>query len=861
MAAFALPLIGALGGSGLNFLGGLLGNKAQNKSREELLAMQKEALAYLKSQGIQNPEAVLEQAMGPLLQYSNSLLDQAPDYQQNLLNMIAQQLGNYSSESIPKFAMPSDMMAYYNSPMADLGRSMDDIRGNQTSTLFNLPQNSSYNAIFDRMGGMMNGQDQALAALLDRGNNLVDQFGTTAYNLNAQDNAGGAMSRNGFNNQSQGLYDAGNALFGAGGYTGNLQGMSDTALQALQRSAGGAGPYSQANMLGESGQAAMQGLLSPMSRQGIGGGMDPGTLQALLGQATQSGYTPQNSAYGAQGYQGLQDLLARNGQIDDVIASGQQAFGGGLPGGDPYAGMLDSIIGQLTSGAGASFGGGGATGASAGSMGAMDPQLAAMLAKGKDFFSKDPLLSMEEMISMARDQAGTAAAQRAEAAQRFARSRGGGGAIVNSGTQNQAMVDFADQALQAEAAAMRDAALKRQELGLSQQMQGGQIGIAAANADTNRQQVAASRDIASANNATSASIANAQTQLQAALQSAQLRNAGLQAAANAAVAARGQNYGQSQAGLQAMLEAQNLANQRGSIFNDATKNALNDATSRYGINMNALSPILGAQTQQQATNANFINNWNQNQNTAYNDALQGSLAASTGAGGLNTQLAQLMAQYGLGAEQQATSRLGLGMDAMNNAGNQANQALSTWGQIGNQASADQLARMGLGANMLNSNVQGRQNAANLLGSTVNSMYNNINNAGQALNQTNQTQGQLWQNMWNNDYNNRVLGSNSYNDYFKNVLGLGGLANQTYQQALTPLEQLMQSIIGYSSGANQGYAGLAGNMSRNIPQQQNPWPQLNISPSQFSGFGSPATPPFVQNQPYNPNYSTAWGGGS
>ena len=100
---------------------------------------------------------------------------------------------------------------------------------------------------------------------------------------------------------------------------------------------------------------------------------------------------------------------------------------------------------------------------------------------------ENPVLSMEDAIAMSRDQAGTAAAQRAKAARRQALARGGGpGTMVANGSTNEAMADFADQAMQAEAAAGRDAMLKQQELGLQDVLQSAKLGEGSQGLENNR---------------------------------------------------------------------------------------------------------------------------------------------------------------------------------------------------------------------------------------------------------------------------------------------------------------------------------------------------------------------------------------
>lgn len=897
----AIPIAAliAAGGSGLNFLGGLLGNRAQNKQREDILNMSKEALEYLRSQGIANPEQILQQAIGPLLEYSNGVLDWSPS--NNLDYQFAQQaaLFDYLQNQAPKISAPGDLQRYFQSPLADVGRGLNEVLNFQRPAMYQTMNDPAYGIIRDRLGDMANGQDQALAALLAGGNDLLDYKGTTADNMPALQRAGEAMSRGGYTGQGQSIFDAGNALFstggmnpqlqsifnqatrlsnangmtpelgglygagqgvvGGGGYTPGLSQMAGGYGQIPSYLNGGANAATAASVLGPGGQQIIQELMNPIS----------------------SGYNAQNMAVSNLGFEGMLDLLARNPQLDQASAYGQQMFSGNLPGEDVYGGKIDSLINQLISNAGSVGGlsvggGGGASGASAGSLIAMDPRLEEMLAKGAELFGKDALIPMSQRISMAVDEAATSSAQAAEAAQRYAAARGGGGALVG-GAQNRAMAEFRDQAMRGRAEALRNAILDQQQLQLQQRLQGGQVGVAASNADTNRQQVAASRDIATANNATQASVANAQMAQAAANQNAQLqlaaaqmRNAALSQGANVALGARGQNYDRSAAGMQAMLAAQELANQRGGLFNTAMLGGMQDATTRYGTD---------AQKQIAALNA--------------------TVGAGNAAVGQNTALAQLMGQLALGAQQQATTRQGQGFDAMSNAAGigsqnliaalnaglgvtgqansnvlnglntmlganqQANNALDIWSRIQGQNQQDQLQRVLAGANMLNQNVGTRLTGLHTLGNAMNNQYNNAIGMGNLFNQTQKSQSDIWRDMFNMDFGNRQLEAQINNDWFRNALGIGAQGQNITQMALTPLQQLQNGMIGYQGQALGQYGQVIGGMQRFLtPQQQNPWPQVSINPASYglgggaSGGGYMGAPNIPLNLPGMPGYSGA-----
>lgn len=899
-----LSLIAA--GSGVaGLIGGLFGQRTQNRQRQQMIDMASQTLSYLRSQGISNPEQYLQQAILPLLQNSQGVAGTLGPLLGDTSTDWRQMLYDFQRQSVPNLMMPTDMMALYNSPLADSGRNYDDVLGALRQHLYQQAGGGAFQPGIDRATDMASGQDQALAALLERGNNLVDQFGTTGYNLNAQDAAGRGISAGGWDPRSTGMYDAGNSLFSSGGMTPDLSsysGMAASGIPSLMRL--DQGGYSANDLMGPYGQSAASRLLAPQQNQSLnyafgnndltsafGSGMNlltNSTLpqrnmqQASLGPID-SGWNQQNGTIASLGAQGLQQLLDRNQELSDIIPYAQQAFSGNLPGEDTYGTMLQNLISQAGSLGGAGVGAGSAGAGYAAGLGPMQGDLEEMLKKGKEFFLKDPLLSQEQMISMAVDQAATQAAHQAEAAQRYAKARGGGAAIVGSGSANRAQADFARQSAELQAQAMRDAALKRQELGLQQQLQGGQIGIAASNADTNRQQAQISANIANANNETSASIANAQAATQAANATAQLRMAALNAGINAATAARGQNYGRSQAGLEALLGVQNTANQRGSVFSPVLIAAMQDAGNRNSTSAQTqladlvsqrqanlgdvtsqrqsdlgnrqaqlsgisqlLPSLLANDTNRQQVQSQFNNNANTIDTQRMLGLLQASGSAGQGAASTNANMANILATLGLGANNTATNRIGLGLNAMGTAGGLANSNLNSWGQIGNSASADQLSRMGLGSTMLGQNINGRNAAMGMLGNLGTAQNNAVNQTGSMYNTLQQGQAGIWNNLFNMDLQNRQLGMNGY------VAGMSGMNN--FINALNgglatsygPQSSFANGLLGYMGQANGSAAGLAGSLLGGAPQQQNPYSALGAMGQGLASIYQQAQP----QQQYN-----------
>ena len=102
----------------------------------------------------------------------------------------------------------------------------------------------------------------------------------------------------------------------------------------------------------------------------------------------------------------------------------------------------------------------------------------------------EPLLSMDQVVGMARSEAAQRTAEQAEAARRFALARGGGPAALTQGgmggAQGAAYQEFADKAIEEESRAIREALLGQQGLQLQRQAQGGQMALQAADQERAR---------------------------------------------------------------------------------------------------------------------------------------------------------------------------------------------------------------------------------------------------------------------------------------------------------------------------------------------------------------------------------------
>jgi hypothetical protein len=272
------------------------------------------------------------------------------------------------------------------------------------------------------------------------------------------------------------------------GASGSLQ---DLISQALGISNNG-GWTNQGNQLFEQGQQFATGQNDPMrafSNIGqyllnSGGGTDfnRGLQDRGLDAVNSGGMTDilqsvLSGARGIQGQGGATDytktgiaqalgMLMNGGTTSGTSAldaAGQSALAGNLG----VAGLTNTgAQGELAALAGLNRGGATATSQ-------------ALQQKALEILKTNPTMSLEDAVSAARDAAATAAAQQGESVRARALARGGGpGAIVASGSQNQGMADFADQALRAESAAGNDARAKQQGVLMDYLKSGASMGAA-----------------------------------------------------------------------------------------------------------------------------------------------------------------------------------------------------------------------------------------------------------------------------------------------------------------------------------------------------------------------------------------------
>jgi len=645
-------------------------------------------------------------------------------------------------------------------------------------------------------------------------------------------------------------------FLGGGNPLQNMMGETGYGLMA----GGGSSPYTQ-NMQDIASYYMQQGGMTPqlsqgmgMVGQGAGQGMDlmnNGGLNRIPGLTDAISFGQNNLANGGMnnflgmGQSGIGNILGNQGQMKSIndlqssllpeIQSG--GYGKLQPGFDtaismmnggnisPYTGKGAELALQYASGGGPSiFSGMGGlsmpsfsapsisiSGPSSVSRGAVDSgytkSIDEMISKAKEILDKDPLIPMQQAISMARDQAGTAMSQNMEAMMRRSLQRGNQGASnVMSGLSNQAMADFANEGSQAEAAAMRDAMMKQQGMQLQKYGIGADLSKA-------MEQVAAGRNASSSQLAGQEMSANASlqaaymsAQAQAAAQNAQMQFAAQQAQADMYKTAMqlnaqqrmqglqslqgfsGQQNEQMMGGLNAMAGLQNSANNRLGIAADAF---LKGSDIQSGREMGALGLIPGmsnAQTGSAGLGLSAI--------TDPAKILSGNIG--TGANlfsnmtsaipGMQSQATGLMTGLGnlsLGAGGLDLSRLTQGANMGQNAIGNISGMLGGLNQFSGQQAQQPIAALGLGNNYLQT----------LMGGANNTFGNAMQIPGFGLSQFNALTGAMnpFYNAWNQGIGNLYSGIGNSNNI------LGSLAGQQ----LDYMGQGMSGYAGLNAGSGNG----------------------------------------------------------
>jgi hypothetical protein len=665
------------------------------------------------------------------------------------------------------------------------------------------------------------------------------------------------MQNGGQTPYNQGILDRSMYGIRQGGYTPQIQGALDFFGQQAQN------PYTQSIRQGQQMGQNTMGQGSGLINSGVAGmgqqfGMDPesflgqrgrgvldslgstpyignsyGTVQNLLSQGTSNyGMTP----YGQANYQNA--MPRAYGSVDNSNAQMNDAWGLAMNRAGGNQDALPSWFAEFMQNAPGLFGnagggtgiaqisaGGGGGGASAGGMsrdlGPVDPQVQAALEQALGIFNKDPLLPMNQVISMARDSAATSAKQQADAVARKAINLGGQGAI-GAGMRNQAYADFADQALEGEATAIREAMLGQQGLQLNRAGQGAALAQAMQAAKSQREGLFGQMNIADAQNQTQASIANSNAADSAAGRSlqAQIANANnslgaaqLQASLynnllNNATGLRGQNVEQQIAALNTLPAMQNAMTQRQGLLFDQLTQTGNQANQRY-------ASTLGLTPQLNDIANTDLNRWNTmlgplvaGQQTGTQRGSQYGNLAGVGANLIGTG-ANLYGNMENNASQNyGTSAQGIG-NALNAANNNLGQYINAFGAGDNS----QMNRLNFGAQNVQNGINNMFNFTGLANNANDSSLNFGINSGNLGNSLLNTQNNIWGNAMNNYIGVGNL-NNTTNANTSNIFGqYAGMMNNAWN----PFQAGVNNATGVMSGLNNGALQYMSNAMGLFPQ--------------------------------------------
>lgn len=796
------------------------------------------------------------QTFDPLFGYANSLVNPAMGdfFSQGMANMFGQ-IGGYGSQILPGLMTPQDPSqnsffggAYMPNVQAGSGRA-DYGMDSAFSNLNAFGWNPGGQGVYDfGMNGAQGGNPYN-QNMQDIGSWYMQNGGSTPYNTGALDQAMYGIRQGGYTPQIQGALD----FFGQNAqnpYTQSIRqgqqmgqntmgqgsGLINAAMGGMQQQFG----MDPEAFLGQRGRGVLDSLgASPY----IGGSY--GTVQDLLSQGTANyGMTPASAAnwqqampraYGSVDNSNAQMndawglAMGRAGGNQDALPSWFGEFLQNAPGLFGNAGG-GSGIGQISAGGG---GGGASAGAMSRDLGPVDPQVQAALQQSLDIFNKNPLLPMNQVISMARDSAATAAKNQADAIARKAANLGGQGAI-GAGVRNQAYADFADQALEGEATAIREAMLGQQGLQLNRAGQGAALAQAMQAAKSQREGLFGQMNIADAGNQTQASIANSQSadsaagrQLQAAIANSNnsLGAAQLQASIynnllNNATGLRGQNVEQQIAALNTLPGMQNAMTQRQGLLFDQMTQTGNQANQRF-LGSLGLAPQLN-----DIANTD-INRWN----TMLQPLVAGQ-STGTARGSQYGNLAGVGANLiGTGAnlygnmENNASQNYGTSTQGIGNALNAANNNLGQYANIFGLGDNSQMNRLTFGGNMTNSGIGNTLNFANLANNANNSALDFGINSGRLGNDLVNTQG----NLWNNAMNNYIGVGNLDNSTRGNTANIFGQYAGMMNNAWNPFQAGINNATGAMSGLNNGLLQYMGQAQGLMPSY--------VGAATFNPYGS------------------------
>ena len=761
-------------------------------------------------------------------------------------NMLASQAGTLQGQ----FAPGGEMWSQYLNTVNPLMNSITGMINPSQAMLWGGSGMPGYLDSLMGYGQSLPGLLSSLTGNLEQPQNFLSGMGGMLGQGNEALNAIYGMAFNGQQSPlNQFLENQYTGFLGGGNPLQNMLGETGYGLMA----GGGSSPYTQ-NMMDIASHYMGQGGMTPqlaqgmaMTGQGAGQGMDlmnTGGLNRLPGLSNAINFGVGNLAQGGMnnflgmGQSGIGNILGNQGQMGSINALQQSllpeiqsgGYGQLQPGFDtaismmnggnisPYTGKGAELALQYASGGGPSLMSGmqgfqmpsfnfspiSISGPGSVSRGAVDSgytqSIDEMIGKAKEILDQNPLIPMQQAVSMARNQAGTATSQNMEAMMRRALARGNQGATnVQSGLANQAMADFANEGAQNEAAAMQQAMMTQQGLQLQKYGIGADLSKA-------MEQVAAGRNASSSQLAGQEMSANAQlqaaymsAQAQAASQNAQMQLAASQAQSDLFKTAMSLNAQQRMQGLQslqgfagqqneqmlgglgAMSQLQNSANNRLGIAADAF---LKGSDIQSGREMGALGLIPGmsnAQTGSAGLGLSAITDpakiLSGNMGTGAN-LFSNMVGAIPGMQNQATDLMTGLGQLSLGAGGLDLNRLTAGANMAQNGIGNIQGMLGGLNAFSGQQAQQPIAALGLGNQYLQT----------LLGGANSAFGNAMQFPNFGLNQFSALTGAMnpFYNNWNSGINNLYGGISNANSI------LGGLAGQQ---------------LGYMGQGMGGYAGL------------------------------------------------------
>lgn len=615
----------------------------------------------------------------------------------DMLNPFLQEMMQYDPYMNPAYGYPmlrDDMLAYRQSITPDAYRNpwySDEDIANMQGTASRM--DPAYDTVYDIMsrGGGTPETDYLMDRYRDRigvpderysfGQNMISSGGYNQYNVPSINAFNEALSRGGWSPENRAGYDYGFDLMG------EARGMNPMDIIGSQQWTPQMGEvFSRGGGLMDS---AMAGDMSPEARAAIGagnrvldfsmgGGMsaDSGPLQqygtALMDRAMGGGgYTPQ----GQQAIDLSGDLYGRavgsggfiNPQMQSAFDIGTNLLGGG------NLGQISQMLGGFGGGGGASAG---TASAASGLIGPVDPAwLQRMQSTVGGLLSGEGsnVMGATQRGSLAQDEAAAAASRGWEAAARQAALRGGGaGSLVGSGAQDRAMLEYADQISQAQAAARRQSLADYEQARLAEMGQALSSGGQIAGEETSRYGIQQNAALQDAQQRNAVAMANAGNQTQASIANANAANSRGLAQMQALASLYGQSLG---AGTNLMQSA----------LDNSSRNFLGGAqTSISGIN-DANRIAADRYAQELGTAGGLLTNFGQ-------QGLQGRL------GGTEAGLGAITSGAGT-ATSGRTAGLGIGAGMMTDPLNIAANRFGTEADLAGTIAGMRQGQMGIGRDM------------------------------------------------------------------------------------------------------------------------------------------------------------------